>query len=245
VDAKLAAGEEVHKDLVKMRTLQVEKALALRDEDMGLPTQGSNAPLASARVKKPRREHRSQASTENHHCGFCGLMGHKQRTCPQVEALVEAQAAGEAPLVRTKELTGKDRQLAELVARMKYTWIEQRSEVYEGRKPRAREEQTVTGHQLCRMSAKDMCDFDREWGLLEDLQGRTCPNPQCEAWAEAWEAYSDHNTLGPMRARSNEHAVLLRTAWHRCGACRQRQSVHLGNRLFSQREHVEEATYSF
>ena len=36
VDAKLAAGEQVHKDIVKMRELQVEKALLLRDEDVAM-----------------------------------------------------------------------------------------------------------------------------------------------------------------------------------------------------------------
>ena len=50
VDAKLAAGEQVHKDIVKMRKLQVEKALLLlllRDEDVAM-----DVPLAAAGVKK-------------------------------------------------------------------------------------------------------------------------------------------------------------------------------------------------
>ena len=105
-----------------MRKLQVETALLLRDEHVAM-----DVPPVAAGVKRPRRQHRSVADIENHHCGFCGRYGHKQPSCPKANALLDAQASGKAVVHRTKELTGKDRQLAALVQKLKYetrTWTE-------------------------------------------------------------------------------------------------------------------------
>ena len=180
-----------------MRTMQVEKAMRLRDEDMGCPSQGMSALLAGAMDQKPRREHKSTASLENHHCGFCGEIGHKQKGCPKATALLRAQAAGEVFVPCIGDLTGEDRQLAQLVAKMKYNWPEQPSAVYEGRQRRAREEQIVIGHQLCRMSAKDMCEFGQECELLLTVEGATCPNPNVRHGRTLW----DHCVLGPISTK--------------------------------------------
>ena len=123
----------------------------------------------AAGMKRPRRQHRSVADIENHHGGFCGMYDHKQTACPKAKALLDAQASGKAVVHRTKELTGKDRQLAAFVQKLRYTWPEQRNDIYEAREPRARERQVVTGHQLCRMTAKEVVSMKSECGLLDPL----------------------------------------------------------------------------
>ena len=56
-----------------------------------------------------------------------------------------------------KKEKAQEKQLAELVAHLKYMWVEQRSDAYDARKPRAQQQGTVSGHQLVRMDARAMC----------------------------------------------------------------------------------------
>ena len=169
VKSLVAAGELVHPDIVKMRRLQGDKVREQQAEDRSGPAPDSGAKRLVAQRERPRRVHRSTASVQNTHCKLCGEVGHRMNTCPR------AQAASELPVVQTAAgLVGKEKQLAQVVARLKYTWIEQRSCAYEERKPRAQEAQCVSGHQLARMSAKEMCEFAAQCRLLQDAQGEPC-----------------------------------------------------------------------
>ena len=76
-----------------------------------------------------------------------------------------------------------DKRLAGVVARLKHTWVEQRTSAYDRRKPRAQESQCVSGSQFCRMSASDMCEFGVDFDLLDNLQGAPCSNPKCGEYA--------------------------------------------------------------
>ncbi|CAE8616571.1 unnamed protein product, partial [Polarella glacialis] len=84
VDALVAGGEFVHKDIVKMRSLQVDKATSLLDDDLaeGHSTSTGSQPLAIARTIA-RRPHRSSSAIENTHCKYCGRIGHRAPTCPK------------------------------------------------------------------------------------------------------------------------------------------------------------------
>jgi hypothetical protein len=90
-----------------------------------------------------------------------------------------------------------------------------------------------------------MCEFTLQCRLLDDLQGTTCQNANCEENSLAWAAWSTSNTLGPMRARSDAHGITTKTAWYKCGCCRRAHTVHLDNPLYSLRDRLDEATYAW
>ena len=178
--AQVAAGQEVRRDQVQLRELTAEKFRLLeREETGGAPTFGAINP-AIAEYRPPRREHRSIATVENKHCRFCGEIGHMQNGCPLARRQLAMQDEGLLPVPRAQDLEGVEKKLAQLVAHLKYTWIEQRTSQYEERRPRAQESQCVSGHQLCRMSARDMCEFSLQCELLDGLEEGVCQNPKCE-----------------------------------------------------------------
>ena len=50
------------------------------------------------------------------------------RRCPKVVQALQDQEAGVTVMTAAAEPTGKEKQLAELVAHLKYTWAEQRTQ---------------------------------------------------------------------------------------------------------------------
>ena len=105
VDALVAQGVNVHKDVVKMRKLQVEKVL--RDQKELQPIPDSQFVLA----RRPfRRSHHSVALLQNSHCRYCGEVGHRADGC-----LKAREAAWETDTVVVADappLTGNDKALA-------------------------------------------------------------------------------------------------------------------------------------
>ena len=216
VIAEVAEGGSVHPDVLKMRKLKAE--IARRDQEMDDEEMDARECAAKGLVefRPARRVHRSTATLSNAHCRICGHIGHRQDGCPKVQEQLALQAQGLAPVPRTSQLEGAEKSLARVVAHLKYTWIEQRSSAYDARRPRAQEGQCVTGHQLCRMSARDMCDFSQQCELLDLAQDSFCQNPRCaeyaEKWGQAW-TKADTNTLGHVRARTDVFEVSGMTAW--------------------------------
>ena len=72
-----------------------------------------------------------------------------------------------------------EKQIAQITAHMKYTWPEQRSAYYDVKDKRVRLEQDICGHDIVRMNAFEMAKFGQRCGVLDDLAGTPCDNPNC------------------------------------------------------------------
>ena len=128
--------------------------------------------------------------------------------------------------------------MAELVAHLKYMWVEQRTGAYDARKPRAQQQGTMSGHQLVRMDARSMCEYALSANLLDDNFGSACRNPKCAEYAEKWGVHGGTPVQGKLCARTDVFAVKRSTAWRKCTSCRYRHTVQqtthctaLGTRL--------------
>lgn len=246
VDALVARGEHVHPEVMKLRTLQAEKATR---DGLGPHSVAWADSALPVRDRPQARAHRSQAYLENTHCSYCGEVGHRLPGCRKAKEDMDAQALGVQAIPQAADLPAEEKRIARIIAHLKYTWPHQRTAVYEGLKPRAQEQQAVTGHILCRMSAKDMCKFGVEWGLLDDLQGTPCTNTRCQPDAMANAAggggFAEGNVLGQLCAKGDCYKVTTNSAWLKCKACRRRHSVHMGNPLYSARDRVEDAHYAW
>jgi len=249
MDSRIAAGETVHPVEVKMRKLQAEKVRRdqQRDQDDGVPRLTPSDALVEYRPST--RVHRSTATVANKHCRFCGQVGHRQDGCAKAREQLALQQQGDLDAPRVADLDGLDKKLAQVVAHLKYTWLEQRTRDYDARRPRAQESQCVSGHQLCRMTAWDMCQFSLQCDFLSDLEEpRECTNPKCADYAEKWGtgwSKCGPNTLGPLRARTDVFEVSQGSAWRRCQRCRRVHSVHHDNPMYSMRDRLDEATYAW
>ena len=117
----VARGEDVHPEVLKLRTLQAEKVL--RDgpeQQVGIALADSQLPLRS---QPKRREHRSQATLENTHCRYCGEVGHRIHGCEKAKSDIDLQALGLQAVPRAADLEGEDKRIAQIVAHLKYTWL--------------------------------------------------------------------------------------------------------------------------
>jgi hypothetical protein len=247
IDDKVAAGEPVHKDVVKEAALAVLKLTQDQAEDERVDQPKSVTVLAplsdrpEPEKKRPRRMHRSLAQVENHHCGYCGLLGHyAKQNCPLAEREAAMENMGLLPYVRSAELVGVDRELARVRQKLKYTWTDQRTDVYNAKKPRAQSELSMSGHRLCRMTANDAVSYALVEELVVDLEGKPCRNPKCASQKKGW---SDVSELGSCVASSEKHHVGVRTACYRCKQCRMRHSVLLQSPGLNVRDSLEEAMY--
>jgi hypothetical protein len=66
------------------------------------------------------------------------------------------EMVGLVPVTRSAELVGVEKRLHEVRAHLKYVWTDQRTVVYDEKRPRAQQDNALTGHQICRMSVLDM-----------------------------------------------------------------------------------------
>ena len=133
--------------------------------------------------------------------------------------------------------------MAELVAHLKYMWVEQRSDAYDARKPRAQEKATVSGHQLVRMDARSMCEYALSANLLDDNFGSACRNPRCAEYAKRWGVHGGAPGQGKLVARGDVFAVKRATVWRKCTTCRCRHSVQHNHPLYGPRDQIEESVY--
>jgi len=173
-DAVVAAGGHVHPEVMQLRTMAAEKAASDMQNAGSWESSPWTQPMVPAiTVEKPRRRHRSTATLENTHCSYCGEVGHHANGCAKAKEDLRAQALGTLAVPKTRDLVGEEKKIVQIIAHLKYTWIEQRSEACDQLKPRAQETHSVTGHQLCRMSARDVAEFS--------LQCGPCQNPACNA----------------------------------------------------------------
>ena len=99
-----------------------------------------------------------------------------------------------------------------------------------------REPQSVTGHDLVRMSAKAMAEYGVRCEVLEDLQGHRCPNPKC---------IGKRSVLGGLEGRCDVFPLTSASARYKCRRCGTPWTVHHGNPMFGKRDLVEVAVYSW
>ena len=240
---RLEGGEEIHKKIVLLRELQAQKTLQDQADDLQDSLQDSLVPgvLTSSgpAPKKPRREHRSTAKLENTHCSYCGELGHRlgqSGGCPKAKLDAEQQSLGVLPVPRASELVGVEKRLAEVVANLKYTWVEQRSAHYDSKDKRVRQKHSVSGHELARMSAFAMAEYGTLCGVLEDMYGCKCPAEKCN---------KPKRVLGRLEGRRDVFHITWLSACYRCRFCRGAWTIYHGNPMFGKRDLVEVAVYSW
>lgn len=177
IDAAVQAGQVVHKDVVALRTLDAQ--IASHEELSGIPIWADAVPdsLVVARPAK-RRLHRSKAEVLLSHCRYCGMQGHRTPTCRRLEKdakdPLKSRPTGVVKLL--------ERRRWRLVAHMKYTWLQNRTQEYEG-KPvkRCRASVVRSGDELTRMTVQEFCQCLFADHLLFNLEGNPCTNPGCAA----------------------------------------------------------------
>ena len=81
---------------------------------------------------------------------------------------------------KSAEVEGVERRLHKVRAHLKYTWADQRTEEYDQKKPRKVRGASMTGHEICRMSALDAVNLGSRRGFLRQLKGAPCENPKCD-----------------------------------------------------------------
>ena len=216
----------------------------------------SSAVVSDAGAKKKARRSLSKARVQLSHCLKCGSTEHRSPTCPlnqNSEVLQDADVRD----AQARALND-NRKTAKLVSHLKYTQVDQRSAEYEG-KPRKRARAAVQRSflSLSRMGPYDLTKVLIQDGLLADLEGQDCPNPLCAQQGKAlpsipqnlvcrWEGggsvlchtapvrqgYGDPK-LGSLRSSSGEDMDIGKSAvFYRCGSCRRKYPVNLGNPLF-------------
>jgi hypothetical protein len=243
LDVRLAAGDVEHKDVIKMRAKKAEQAALTLAK---LSEQGtSSAIVPYKKQQKPRRPHRSRALVLLNHCGHCGKMGHRKTACPSLRAM------GEDALVVKPigVVTPLQKQIWRLVAHLKYTWPQNRTDAYES-KPvkRCRGDLGVGYDEIKEMTERQLMFACFDWGLLFDLTGRPCIFPEC---VNRQGVYSKGcpSVLGRPSVRKAvvDKVKLFRKwdAWYKCRHCRQKYSICVGHPLFSVGDSIDQAVRAF
>jgi hypothetical protein len=226
-------GVRLHPEVGKLRQLQMIEASEViaqgisdggMAEALALASQGEPAPPKKRRVYAPT------ARVLLPHCAICGNTSHKRTSCPhkdlQGKGLPELR-----PLVMVAHQ--KNKRMAALVSRIKYTRIATRSQAYESRPTQSsRAPQSREFLSYCRATPEDLCNLLEEDGLLLNLHGVPCPRQQClESTTEGY--VSSTKSLGKRTTvESGSRDVNFGTVYYRCQCCRQKYSVGLHNPVF-------------
>ena len=173
--------------------------------------------------RKLARSQKSRARQMLAHCSHCGSWRHKTPRCPD---LLASGSPDEGNLVEFAKVRNKRKR--KLVAHLKYTNIDQRCGVYEGRPPkRARARACRTFLEYSRFAAVLTVD-----GLLVDMTGAPCPHPKC---LETKVVFNKERVLGKLTSltKCESPEINACSVYRRCKACRNRCPVNYGNPLLS------------
>ena len=215
-----------------LRKLQADQALAILEEqqDMVL-VDGMVSDEESHVPARKKRKTRSKAMVEIHHCVFCGSTDHNTGTCPAKPKLPSRRIGR-----RGKIAFVQNRRLAQVVSRLKYTNVGQRTKQYDQRpKQLSRAPMRTSFLRLARASPGLLTWMNIQDGLLCGLAGQPCPNPKCsetENKGYAGEAKLGRLVTGAGPKAANNPDISVDTVFHRCGVCRARVRVNHGSRLF-------------
>lgn len=233
-------GPQEHREIRRLRELkglQAESILGQLGPLVPLPNTYSAPPpvedLVEPKPKRPRNT-RSKAVVEIHGCLLCGSVKHNVASCPRKPRLkVRSSRCGPNLAVVSPNT---DKAIAKLVGRLKYTPITQRSEQYEKRPRQASRVYMRTSFlRMARASPKLSAWMSIQDGLLCNLCGAACVNPQCEQ-TDA-KGYGSTRTLGqltsgPGSILTGNPNISSTTVFYRCDHCRHRVRVNHGSRLY-------------
>ena len=157
-------------------------------------------------------------------------MGHTSRTCsrqPLVPSTAEVRAIGKAHF--------KNKKLAQLVARLKYTSPSMRATSYDRRKrSMGRVKMARSFLEMARAAPVDLVRMMQEDGMLCNLQGAKCPNPKCGEGSVKWVGFSGRKVLGRLSAHGRSIAatdIHRGAVCYRCEHCRTQFPVEMGSGL--------------
>lgn len=235
----LAAPDALHPEVVKLRQAQEQEALVvLAAAEASAPATGDPNEQEAALVQRQRsiRKRVGRAKTEIHSCFRCGRAGRTAATCLKT---VSVPHGAEKRLVQKAHL--KNKAVAMLVARLKYTRPALRGQGYETReKAQCMVLQRRCFVDMARNTPLASVQTMKADGLLCELLGMPCVAEACVADALKFPGFSESKTLGHVSGDSKRPEpgdVRRQTVCHRCMRCRARYPVEAGSRLFAQPGH--------
>ena len=195
---------------------------------------GSDKEDSLAIVKQMPSQKRSRKSSARvllQHCSICGCIDHKCSSCPHKDW----QGEGIPDQSQAVISFWKNKRMAALVSRLKYTQLHLRTTEFNeraskmARAPLARDFLT-----LARAYPGTLAQMLLDDKLLDNLQGVPCPREKCQAAVGAQGYLSSTKTLGTMRVNNNVGwNISKQTVFHSCDVCNVKQSVALYNPLFA------------
>ena len=159
--AKRPTGD--HKDVKRLRRIELQELFAEEASADVMPTAVRAVADMPGRPKLAR-SHKSRTRQMLAHCSHCGSWRHKTPRCPQ---LLASGSPDEGNLVEFAKVRNKRKR--KLVAHLKYTNIDQRCGVYEGR----------PFLEYSRLPPLELAAVLTVDGLSVDMTGAPCPHPKC------------------------------------------------------------------
>jgi hypothetical protein len=230
VVAKQADSANLHPEIQKLRQAQLEDALGvLQDVGILVEDESVQRPPTKAKVERKRR---SRAMVQLHNCVHCGSLRHNSSTCRASAGQIAAAAGVKSQRLLVATELAKNKKMAKVVSRLKYTSVAQRSRQYDKR-PSQRSRGTVRRSfvGLLQASPLQLTKALLQDGLLCNLEGAACPNSRCESG----NGIVAERRLGKLTecTKWQEKAITSSSVHYRCLHCRCRVRVNHGSTLFS------------
>ena len=184
---------------------------------------------------KPSQISRAQTASKARrflkNCMICGRYGCIVSKCPLRNDL-EILSEEAARLSRKQALDPAEKRRRQLIARLKYTNVSQRTKDFDAgvRKFRAVTERSFT--ELACAPPGGLGKMLVQYGALANLQGLACVNPRCLELNGY--GFENAHTLGQMCSICGveERVVGTRSVWHRCVTSRMRYAINRGSKAF-------------
>ena len=218
-----SSPSDAPKETRQLMLIQQEEARAVLAE---AEEPCSPPPSNDIRPKAKLRRTASRARVQLSHCSVCGSNSHRAPTCPQ------RTAPSDAALRDAKDAAlSKNRRKVRLTSRLKYTNVLQRTQAYRSKaSQRSRTAVSRDFLTLSRMKPLELVQALIQDGLLRDLEGTSCTNPNCKQH----QRFGKKAVLGPLvEGQTILEDISRRSLCYRCQACRARVTVNAGSPLFS------------
>jgi hypothetical protein len=225
IDEETQEGKELHPEVKKLRRLQQIEASSVLD---GIDRADALAIVHAP--PKPKRKYSPTARVLLPQCSICGAIDHKRQSCPNKNV----HGVGIPDMSAAAISYMRNKRMAKLVARLKYTQIQLRTESYESKASKmARAPLARDFLSLSRASPRELAMILLDDKLLEDLNGVPCPRKKCQD-SDCQGYLSSTKTLGSLRTSKDKgQDINSKTVWHACDVCNVHQSVALYNPIFA------------
>ena len=223
---------ETHREVLALRKIQEEDALAVLDSGGCADDIAGGSEAILERCKK-RQRRQARSSTEKpisrlvRVCLSCGSVQHRTDACPfQSAAAVKKWAELKLWRGAFRRHDRKQR----LQARLKYSVVHQRLQDDRPSK-RARCKPAIAGEAIFRLDPYSSVLYHIAVGLFDDLEGKPCPRPKCQAGAET--CFTNNRRLRALcRGARNYLDITIRSVRYCCSACHKPCQVTYGNALY-------------